>query len=74
MNLKPNWTTATREGVTQALRAIEDGSIDAEELEKLNNFCQFALALMQMEGSKKWARAKLNAELMALTKDKNVRL
>ena len=70
MNLKPNWTTSTREGVTQALRAIEDGSIDAEEFEKLNNFCQFALALMQMEGSKKWARAKLNAELMALTKVK----
>jgi len=57
-----------------ALRAIEDGSIDAEEFEKLNNFCQFALALMQMEGSKKWARAKLNAELMALTKGQNVRL
>lgn len=67
----PQWQAqvdATRMGVMQAIRAIQSGTIDEIELEKLQNFCLFALALMQAEGSKKWARAKLNAELMSLMK------
>ena len=32
--------------------------------EKLNNFVQFSLALMQLSGPTKWAQAKMNAEMM----------
>lgn len=52
-----------RIGVMAALKAIEAGSIDELELEKMHNFCLFALSLMELEGDKKWARAKLNAKL-----------
>lgn len=71
----PYWRAqvdSTRTGVMKALHAISnDNKIDEEELERLHNFCLFALALMQAEGSKKWALAKMNAELMSLMRDKN---
>jgi hypothetical protein len=53
-----------RIGVMGVIQSIRDGQVDAEELEKLHNFLQFALALMQLAGPQKWAQAKLNAELM----------
>ena len=68
-DLDPEWryrVDATRRGAMNALRAIEAGVVDEVQLEMLNNFVQFSLALMQMEGPKKWARAKVNAEIMAL--------
>lgn len=71
MKYDPHWQAqvdGTRIGVLKAIRSIKAGEVDEVELEKLQNFCLFALALMQAEGSKKWARAKLNAELMSLMK------
>jgi flagellar motor switch protein FliG len=53
-----------RRELMRTIREIENGEVNREDLEKLNNFVQFALALMLMEGDKKWARAKVNAELM----------
>lgn len=53
-----------RIGITNVIAGIRKGEVDELELEKLNNFVQFALALMQLSGPTKWAQAKLNAELM----------
>ena len=60
-----------RIGVTRVIDSINKGEVDELELEKLTNFSQFALALMQIAGPEKWARAKLNAEMMHYLKDKN---
>ena len=53
-----------RIGISNVIRGIRNGEVDELELEKLNNFVQFALALMQLSGPDKWARAKMNAEMM----------
>jgi hypothetical protein len=53
-----------RIGVHKVIESIKNGTVDEEEFEKLQNFVQFALALMQLAGPQKWAQAKLNAELM----------
>jgi len=53
-----------RIGIHQVIESIKKGEVDEQELEKLQNFVQFALALMQLAGPQKWAQAKLNAELM----------
>jgi hypothetical protein len=53
-----------RIGITNVIRGIRNGEVDELELEKLNNFVQFSLALMQLSGPDKWARAKMNAEMM----------
>jgi len=58
-----------RIGVHQVIESIRKGEVDEVELEKLQNFVQFALALMQLCGPQKWAQAKLNAELMNYLKD-----
>jgi hypothetical protein len=57
-----------RIGVTNVMESIRKGEVDETELEKLHNFVQFSLALMQLSGPQKWAQAKLNAELMSLMK------
>lgn len=59
----------TRAEAMRTLREIRDGTVAEEDLDKLQNFVQFSLALMLMEGDKKWARAKVNAELMNLMKE-----
>ena len=53
-----------RIGISKVFESIRDGEVDEVELEKLQNFVQFSLALMQLSGPDKWARAKLNAEIM----------
>ncbi len=53
-----------RIGIMNVIDGIRKGEVDELELEKLNNFVQFALALMQLSGPTKWAQAKLNAETM----------
>ena len=53
-----------RIGITNVISGIRNGEVDELELEKLNNFVQFSLALMQLSGPDKWARAKMNAEMM----------
>jgi hypothetical protein len=58
----------TRIGVTNVMEGIRNGEVDEIELEKLHNFVQFSLALMQLSGPQKWAQAKLNAELMSFMK------
>jgi len=57
-----------RIGVTNVMDSIRKGEVDEIELEKLHNFVQFSLALMQLSGPQKWAQAKLNAELMSFMK------
>jgi hypothetical protein len=48
---------------------IRQGVVNEEDIDKMQNFAMFALALMLMEGDKKWARAKINAELMSLMRE-----
>lgn len=59
----------TRSEAMRTLNSIRRGDVNEEDLDKLQNFVQFALALMLMEGGKKWARAKVNAELMNYMKE-----
>lgn len=58
-----------RIGVAQVIESIKRGEVDELELEKLQNFVQFALALMQLSGPTKWAQAKMNAEMMNYLKE-----
>lgn len=60
----------TRKEAMRTLNNIRAGDVNEEDLDKLQNFVQFSLALMLMEGDKKWARAKVNAELMNYMKEK----
>ena len=67
----PDWQAVVdgyRIGVMRVIHSINKGEVDEIELEKLNNFAQFALALMQISGPEKWARAKMNAEMMMYMK------
>jgi len=57
----------TRREAMRVIREIRAGDVNEEDLDMLSNFVQFSLALMQMEGEKKWARAKVNAEIMSFT-------
>ena len=69
----PHWQAIIdgyRVGVMNVINSINKGEVEETELEKLNNFAQFALALMQISGPEKWARAKLNAEMMMYMKEK----
>ena len=59
----------TRKEAMRVIREIRAGTVNEEDLDMLQNFVQFSLALMQMEGEKKWARAKVNAELMNYMKE-----
>jgi hypothetical protein len=59
----------TRKESMRVMRSIQAGEVSEHDLDMLNNFLQFSLALMQMEGSKKWARAKMNAEIMAINNE-----
>lgn len=57
---------------TEAMRVLSDvrrGYVNADDLDMLQNFVQFSLALMQMEGPRKWGMAKVNAEIMALNRE-----
>lgn len=66
----PLWRTKvahTRKEAMRTIRNIRAGDVNEEDLDKLQNFVQFSLALMLMEGDKKWARAKVNAEIMSYT-------
>lgn len=68
--LDPLWRTKVAHTRKEAMRTIRDiraGDVNETDLDMLQNFVQFALALMQMEGEKKWARAKVNAEIMSFT-------
>jgi hypothetical protein len=51
----------------RVIREIRQGDVNEEDLDMLQNFVQFSLALMLMEGERKWARAKVNAEIMSYT-------
>lgn len=65
----PVWQARVDHTRREAMRVISDirrGFVNEHDMDMLNNFVQFALALMQAEGPKKWELAKLNAELMAL--------
>lgn len=69
----PNWQArvdVTRAGVMRVMDGIRRGEVDEVELDRLHNFLQFSLALMQLSGPEKWARAKMNAELMSYLKTK----
>jgi hypothetical protein len=60
----------TRREAVRTINDIRQGNVNEEDIDKLQNFVMFALALMLMEGDKKWARAKMNAELMSYMKEK----
>jgi len=60
----------TRKEAMRTIADIRRGVVNEEDVDKLSNFVQFSLALMLMEGDKKWARAKINAELMNLMREK----
>ena len=68
----PIWRTKvthTRREAMRVIREIRQGDVNEADLDMLQNFVQFSLALMLMEGEKKWARAKVNAEIMSYTKE-----
>lgn len=70
----PEWDAIIngyRVGVLRVINSINRGEVEETELEKLHNFAQFALALMQISGRDKWERAKLNAEMMMYMKEKS---
>jgi hypothetical protein len=70
----PEWDAVIngyRIGVMRVINSINKGEVEEIELEKLHNFAQFALALMQISGREKWERAKLNAEMMMYFKEKD---
>lgn len=70
----PHWQAVIdgyRAGVMRVINSINKGEVEEIELEKLHNFAQFALALMQISGRDKWERAKLNAEMMMYLKEKD---
>jgi len=70
--IEPYWRAkvdATRTGVMKTIKSVRAGEVNEEDIDKLQNFCLFALALMQAEGPKKWELAKLNAELMSFMKE-----
>ncbi len=58
-----------RIGIHQVFDSIRKGEVDEQEFEKLQNFVQFSLALMQLSGPQKWAQAKMNAEMMNYLKE-----
>jgi len=60
-----------RIGVMGVINSINKGEVEETELEKLNNFAQFAFALMEISGPDKWARAKMNAEMLMYLQGKN---
>lgn len=63
----PQWQAVIdgyRSGVTRVINSIYKGEVKEVELEKLNNFAKYALALMEISGQEKWTRAKMNAEMM----------
>ena len=69
----PHWQAVIdgyRAGVMRVIGSINKGEVEEIELEKLHNFAQFALALMQISGRDKWERAKLNAEMMMYLKER----
>lgn len=73
LKIDPQWQATVngyRTGVMRVIDSINKGEVEEIELEKLNNFAQFALALMEISGAEKWARAKLNAELMSYLQEK----
>lgn len=70
----PAWranVSRTRKEAMRTIREIREGSVSDEDLDKLNNFVQFSLALMLIHGEKSWARAKVNAEIMSYTMKEN---
>jgi hypothetical protein len=70
----PHWQAVIdgyRTGVMRVINNINKGEVEETELEKLNNFAQFALALMEISGREKWERAKLNAEMLMYLRGKN---
>jgi hypothetical protein len=69
----PHWQATIngyRIGVMRVIASINNGVVEEVDLEKLNNFAQFALALMEISGQEKWTRAKMNAEMMNYLKQK----
>lgn len=60
----------TRTEAMRVIRDIKNGFVNADDMDMLQNFVQFSLALMQAEGPTKWARAKMNAELMSLMRER----
>lgn len=63
-----NLVDHNRKEVTRVLTDISGGYINEVDLIKLNTFVQYSLALMQLEGPKKWALAKINAEIMSINR------
>jgi hypothetical protein len=66
----PAWrgkVSVMRKEAMRTIREIRSGEVSEEDVDKLNNFVQFALALMLIHGEKSWARAKVNAEIMSYT-------
>jgi len=57
-----------RRETMRTIRDIREGDVNEDDIDKLNNFIQFCLALMLIHGEKSWARAKVNAEIMSYTK------
>jgi hypothetical protein len=54
---------ASRNGIARTLEAIRNGEVGEDELNKLNNFCQISLMLMERSRASDWEVARRNAAI-----------
>lgn len=52
-----------RLGIADCIASIRSGKVDEALLDKLSNFCQTALMLMDKSGATEWQRSENKAEL-----------
>ena len=60
-----NYMQTYRQNVMRVLRDIRQGNVNEEDLDKLQNFCQMSLALMNVVPMTDIQAAWRNAEMMA---------
>jgi hypothetical protein len=60
-----NRVTVIREKAMATIAAVRRGEVSEDELDKLQNFVLFSLALIPMMGENAWKRAKKHAELLS---------
>lgn len=66
---KNDWEITVDHVKKEAIRTIEsirNGCVDLDDLDKLQNHLMFSVALMKMQGPKKWELAKIHAKIMSM--------
>ena len=58
----------TRTEAMRVLSEVRRGYVNSKDIDALTKFVTRSLALMQMEGPRKWAMTKFNADLTSLNR------